>query len=234
MSTAAVNTYTFGVRLHLASMVMVLALGAAAHADGEGSEPEHLSQAFLQFGLAFTAEFVAAPGPMCSVAGASGCILGTGGGLTLRVGKRFRSPFYLGGSYEFAKMDSAQLYRVGILQQLRAEGRWYLSTRTLVQPYLGAALGIAAYGNLWAFPPLASDATVGLAMGLGAGIELQLSTYVVMGLSVHYRPILFAQFTDSSEGSNPPAQCSSDPSCHPAGVAHLIGIDLIIETRDPL
>jgi hypothetical protein len=227
-----------GVRKRLAAtvaMVLGWALPQVARADApvtpeaeNASNPIHLAQAFLQYGLAFTGEFVVAPGPICTTAAVEGgCILGTGGGLALRVGRRLRTPFYIGAAYEFAKMDSAQLYRIGILQQARAEGRYYISTGHTTEPYVMASLGAAVYGNLWGVD------TGGPAFSLGVGAEFQLSTYIVVGLSITYRALFFTQFTDSSERT-PGQPCDTDPSCHPSGFAHLIGIDLIIETRDPL
>ncbi len=191
------------------------------------SKPLHLAQTFIQYGLAFTGEFVAAAGPICTTAASEGgCILGTGGGLTLRVGRRLRSPFYIGAAYEFAKMDSGQLYRIGILQQLRAEGRYYISTGHTTEPYAMASIGAAGYGNLWGVD------TGGPTFGLGIGAEFQLSTYIVVGLSVTYRALFFTRFTDSSE-RDPGQPCAGDPSCHQPGFSHLIGIDLIIESRAP-
>ncbi len=193
-------------------------------ADADASKPEHLAQAFIQYGLAFTGEFVVAPGPICS-ANNVGCILGTGGGLTLRVGRRLRAPWWLGAAYEFSKMESNQLYRLAILQQARAEGRYYLATGRSTEPYAMASVGLAGYGNLWGID------TAGPLFGLGIGTEFQLSTYIVVGVSLSYRAIFLAQFHDSSGSSALP--CNTDPSCHPAGFSHLLGVDLVIETRDP-
>ncbi len=211
-----------------------LVLANPAHADPgvvqvgqtpDASRPEHLEQAFLQYGLAFTGEFVVAPGPICS--GQVGCILGTGGGLTLRVGRRLRAPFYLGAAYEFAKMESNQLYRLAILQQARAEGRYYIHTGRMTEPYLMASAGLAGYGNLWGLD------TAGPTFSVGIGTEFQLSTYIVVGLSLSYRAIFLAQFHDSTEVQPDNAPCNTDPSCHQSGFSHLIGFDLVIETRDP-
>lgn len=219
-------------RLSVTSFVFALALSGSALADpaapspdSDASRPEHLAQAFLQYGLAFTGEFVVAPGPICSNTG--GCILGTGGGLTLRVGRRLRAPFYLGAAYEFAKMESNQLYRLAILQQARAEGRYYIETGRMTEPYLMASAGLAGYGNVWGLD------TAGPTFGVGIGTEFQLSTYIVVGLSLSYRAVFLAQFHDGSEASTSPPACNVDPACHPSGFSHLIGIDLVIETRDP-
>ena len=168
-----------------------------------------------------------AAGPICTAPNLSGCILGTGGGLGVRVGKRFRAPFYLGAAYEFVKTDSAQLYRLGILQQFRGEGRYYFTTGYSIEPYLTGALGVAFYGNLWGID------TGGPAFGAGFGVEFQLANDLVVGLAVSYRPVFLLQFHDSSAPSTS-TNCNVDPSCHPAGFAHLIGLELVVEPRVPL
>ena len=209
-------------------VVVFVAFVRTASADTPGSSkngvtastPAHLAQAFIQYGLAFSGEFVVAPGPICNFPSAPSCILGTGGGLTLRLGRRLRGPLYFGAAYEFSKMDSAQLYRVGILQQARAEGRYYIFTGRSTEPWIGITLGAAGYGNLWGFD------TGGPLAGASVGTEFQLSTYVVLGLALSYRAIFFAPFVDSASTARPPS--GTDP-----GFSHLIGIDLIIETRDP-
>jgi hypothetical protein len=186
----------------------------------KGSTPEHLAQAYIQGGIAFTGEFVVAPGPICNFAGAPQCILGTGGGLTIRAGRRLRGPWYFGAAYEFAKMDSAQLYRVGILQQLRAEGRYYISTGRSVEPYIMATVGADTYGNLWGID------TGGPLFGVALGIEWQLSNYLVVGAAVSYRALFMSRFQDSANTLRPPGDVGP-------GFAHLIGIDLILEPREP-
>ena len=94
--------------------------------------------------------------------------LGSGGGIAARGGYRFPGSWYFGGSYEFSKQDPSQLYRLAILQQLRAEGRYYIVTSRATEPYLSASAGAFAYGNAWSvdvWGPMAS---------LGAGVELTL------------------------------------------------------------
>jgi hypothetical protein len=188
--------------------------------ETNASKPEHLAQAFIQYGLAFTAEFVAAPGPICNFANAPSCILNSGGGLSVRLGRRLRGPFYFGAAYEFTKMDSAQLYRVGILQQARAEGRYYLFTGRSVEPWLGAAVGADFYGNLWAWD------TGGPLLGASLGVEFQISTVFTLGVALSYHALFFIPFTDSANTARPP------PGESP-GFSHLIGLDLIVESRDP-
>ncbi len=186
--------------------------------DPSASTPAHLAQAFIQYGLAFTGEFVVAPGPICN--GVPSCILGSGGGLTVRIGRRLRGPLYFGAAYEFSKMNSAQLYRVGILQQARAEGRYYVFTGRSMEPWFGATVGADFYGNLWGFD------TGGPLLGASIGTEFQISTEFTLGVALSYRALFFIPFTDSAGAARPAA--GNDP-----GFSHLIGIDLIVESREP-
>ena len=211
----------------LALPLLVVAFARTAIADtstktetSTASTPPHLAQAFIQYGLAFTGEFVVAPGPICNFAGAPACILGTGGGLTVRVGRRLRGPFYVGAAYEFAKMESNQLYRLGILQQGRAEARYYFFTGRSTEPYVAATVGGAAYGNIWG-----AD-TGGPLFGATVGTEFQIATTLVLGIALSYRAIFFARFTDSAGTTRPPDGIGP-------GFSHLIGLDLIVELRDP-
>src|SRR5262245_34226532 len=124
------------------------ALAGAAQADetapqrnatllaGSTPPPSHVS--YLQYGLSFTAELVASPGPMCDDAFAPEqglgprpppvCIFGGGGGVAFRMGVRGTGPWYFGGAYEISKQDSTKLYRLAILQQIRGEARYYVDT----------------------------------------------------------------------------------------------------------
>ena len=204
--------------LHARAGLAALLFAVPASADAgppteSASTPAHLAQAFFQYGVAFTGEFVLAPGPMCP-AGIE-CILGNGGGLAVRVGWRLRSPFYFGAAYEFSKQEPSQLYRLAILQQVRAEGRYYLLTGRSTEPYVFASAGAVGYGNLWSID------TAGPTFGLGVGAEFQLSTYIVVGLSLTYRAMFFTAFRDTAATERP------------AGFAHVLGVDLILETRDP-
>jgi hypothetical protein len=192
-----------------------LATAATARADEISAKPPELTRAFFQYGLSFTGEAVASAGPMCTTAAAP-CIFGSGGGVAARVGRRARTPWYFGVAYEFSKHDPAQLYRLAILQQLRFEARYYLLTSTKLQPFVLGAAGVNAYGNLWGVDTFGAGAT------LGAGVEAQVAYAATVGLSLGYRVLGFTAFTDSS-------QTSRD-----AGFAHVFGIDLSLETREPL
>ena len=175
--------------------------------------PPHRS--FLQYGVAFTVEGVAAPGPICADA-ADPCILGSGGGITVRVGARLAEDWYVGGAYELSKQDPGKLYRLGILQQARAEVRRYFRTGRVVTPFALLGLGLAGYGNEWSLD------TWGPTAALGVGAEVELSGGSLLGLSLAYRPVYLHSFVDSSTLS------------HEAGVSHIIGLELALEAREAL
>lgn len=170
---------------------------------------------YLQYGVALAAEGVAGAGAVCADA-TTPCVLGSGGGLAVRVGLRTRGHLYWGGAYELSRQDSAKIYRLAILQQLRAEGRWYFSPGHEVEPFVHAGVGVMGYGNEWGVD------TWGPAGTLGFGAEMQLTRRTALGLALNYRAARLASFVD-------PTGLLRD-----AGVVHLLGIDLALENRDPL
>jgi hypothetical protein len=173
--------------------------------------PSHYE--YIQYGVGLLAETVVSPGPIC--ANASNCILGSGGGLVVRVGWRPVDRLYIGGAYEMSKQDPNQLYRLGILQQIRVEGRRYFPTGRTVSPFVLAGLGASGYGDEWSVDTWGVNAT------LGAGIEVELGG-PVLEVSVAYRPVYFQAWEDSSTIQ------------HDAGVAHFIVLEASIEAKDRL
>jgi hypothetical protein len=184
-------------------------------ATAEAPAPPPLNTPYLQYGVSLTAEFLASAGRMCDVA-SEPCILGSGGGIAVRIGKRTASPWYFGGAYELSKQDPNKLYRLAILQQARVEARYYLDTGRDVQPYGHFGGGAAGYGNEWGID------TYGPMGFLALGAEVQLSRKRVVGASLAYRMMHLSSFTDSSR------------TPREAGIVQFIGLDLILEARDPL
>jgi len=170
----------------------------------------------LQYGVAITNEFVAGAGNICGSAPSAACIFGSGGGLAVRVGVRTRGNYYVGGSYEVSKLDPSQLYRLATWQQLRAEGRYYLSTGLITEPYFLGAVGASTYGNEWGID------TFGPTASLGGGVEFQVSPTTTLGLAMTYRAVYLTTFTDSA-GTR-----------REGGVGHVIALDFSLEGRDPL
>jgi hypothetical protein len=205
---------------------IALSVGGAAQADEpEANDPARarvgsvapppLDIPYLQYGVAFTAEFVATAGKMCA-GSPQNCILGSGGGVVARVGRRSAGPWYFGAAYELSKQDSSGLYPLATLQQARAEARWYFNTGRETYPYLTAGAGVAAYGNEWVID------TYGPAAFVGVGLESQISREVVVGFAFSYRVIGLRSFFDSA-GSE-----------RDASVVQIIGIDLSLEERNPI
>ena len=133
----------------------------------------------------------------------------------MRVGWRPNDAFYIGGAYEISKQDPDQLYRLGILQQLRAEGRRYFPTGREVTPFLlvgrGRRAATATSGRVDTWGPTAT---------LGGGIEVELGGPVLLRLGrlpAHVLPLL---------GRSRRATTSQ------SGVVHFVGLDIAVEAKD--
>jgi opacity protein-like surface antigen len=135
------------------------------------------------------------------------CILGNGGGLAIRVGYRSRGPWYLGGAYEFSRQDSANLLRLPILQQLRAELRVHL-TRVV-------------YGNEWGLD------TWGGGSAVGAGLEFQVTSSIVLNMAINYRQLFLRRWRDGA------GQLRADGPLD-FGLAHMVALEFGFEIREPL
>jgi hypothetical protein len=179
--------------------------------------PPPLGIPYVQFGVALTTEFVADGGKMCTVSPPPTCILGSGGGVVARVGRRSAGPWYFGGAYELSKQDPSNLYRFATLQQLRAEARWYLDTGRDIYPYVTAGSGVATYGDEWNIDTYGPVETVGI------GVEAQVSRRTVVGLAVSYRFLVFNDHLSS--GSTYESGAS---------VVQIVGLDLFVEERAPI
>jgi len=183
--------------------------------DLERAPPPPTSVVYFQYGVAFTANGIAAPGPICDNVGVP-CILGSGGGIIVRGGWRSTGPVYLGLAYELTKQDPQKLYRLGLLQQARAEGRYYLTTARVTDVYGAAGLGVAGYGNEWRVDTWGPTASV------GAGVEYQITRRTVVGVALNYRLLYFQRFIDTSLANRAP------------GIAQIYGLDLVLEQRDAM
>lgn len=181
-------------------------------------KPPPLHIDYVSYGLAATADIMADAGATCRQSGAepAPCILGSGGGLVLRGGYRSPGPWYVGGAYQFSKTDSSNLYRLAILQQLRAEMRYVFDLGYQSSPYVIWGLGGVVYGNEWGV-----ETGGGTAFG-GVGVEMQLSRLVQLGLAIHYQPMIFAGFQDT-------ANYQRDP-----GLAQYFRIEFQVEVKSEL
>lgn len=183
--------------------------------DLEQALPPPSRVVYFQYGVAFAAEHVLAPGPICDNVTIP-CILGSGGGIVVRGGWRGSGRFYFGGAYELTKQDPNKLYRIALLQQARAEGRFYFGTARVTDPYLALGAGVAGYGNEWTID------TWGPSGSAGVGLEYQITRRTVVGLALSYRLLYFSRFTDTAGAPRSP------------GVAQLLGFDLVLEQRDAI
>lgn len=183
--------------------------------------PPPLHVEYAQYGVAFAVESVISPGATCPDPNTAPvkpkpCILGSGGGLTIRGGYRYPGPWYIGGAYEFTRMDSSNLYRLGIFQQIRAEMRYQPDVGYRASPYVQWGLGGVLYGNEWGVE------TGGGQLFAGLGVEVEVSRLAVVGLGLVYRPTLLASWKDTAGQERP------------LGVAQFLGLDFILEVRTVL
>jgi len=202
----------------LGSLVMMTgtALGqvpAASAPTETTATPPPSQDKYVQYGVGLAAEGVIAAGPVCNGSNTQNCILGSGGGIAVRVGWRPATLFYLGGAYEMSKQDPNQLYRLGILQQARFEARRFFPTGRDLSPFVLLGAGVVGYGDTWGVDTWGGTAT------FGGGLEVELGG-PVLELSLAYRPMYFQAWVDSSNTS------------HDAGIAHFLGLEVSIEAKD--
>ena len=120
---------------------------------------------YFQYGVSLHTLTLLDSGSVCPEGAPTPCIVGSGGGLGLRGGYRSRGPFYLGASFQLSRLNSSNLLRLGILQRLSVEGRYYFDRGNRLTPYLLGGLGGAIYGNEWG-----ADAG-GAGLSFGVGVE---------------------------------------------------------------
>jgi len=203
-----------------ATLTFLFALTNRASAQ-QSQRPPPNNVEYFQYGVAVAFEKVASGGDVCPSTSTTPCILGSGGGLAIRMGYRSRGPWFLGGAYEFTRMDSGNLLRLGILQQLRGEARYYLDVGNRLTPYGTLGFGAAFYGNEW------KVSSGGPTLAAGLGLEFQITQSTVIGLALGYRGFLFHNWTDST------GQVRADEYLG-FGFAHTIGLEFILELRSPL
>lgn len=180
------------------------------------AKPAPLEVDYAQYGVALSGELLLDPGGICPSDAKTPCIVESGAGPVLRGGYRPSGPWYFGGAYQFTKLDSNNLYRLGILQALYAEGRFYFDVGVSVTPYLTWALGGAIYGNEF------SADTGGALTYFGAGVEFELTRFAVVGLSTSYEPVLLAGFTDTTSQERD------------VGLTQFVKLSLVVELRTEL
>src|SRR5512146_1690741 len=125
----------FGVVLALGWALVAIVMARPAYAQTPALPPP-TSVEYLQYGVSLHTLTRVNSGSVCPEGASAPCILGSGGGLGLRVGYRSRGPFYLGASFQLSRLNSSNLLRLGILQRLLAEGRYYFDRGNRLTPYL--------------------------------------------------------------------------------------------------
>ncbi len=204
----------------LAGVGALTSLAGSAQAQS-GSAPPPTSVEYLQYGLSLHTLTLLSGGAVCPDGADTPCIVGSGGGLGLRAGYRSRGPFYLGAAFQLSRLNSSNLLRLGILQRLTFDGRYYFDRGNRLTPYLLGGIGGAIYGNEWS----ASSGGIGLSFGVGG--EYQISERLVVTLVPTYQPVLFRRYTDST---------GQERAAGPLGfgLAHWLAVQVVIEVRDPL
>jgi len=190
---------------------------ASAPADEpEGGRPSPLEVDYAQYGVAIVGEVPVVSGGICPTGAVTPCIIGLGGGPLLRGGWRPSGPWYLGAAYQFAKLDSNNLYRLGILQTLKAEMRYFIDVGSRFTPYVTWSAGSVVYGNEFGVE------TGGAVTSVGAGVEFEITRMAVVGANLSYEPMLLAAFTDTAGQERE------------TGVAHFVHMELTVELRSEL
>jgi opacity protein-like surface antigen len=207
----------------LAGFFVATALVVARPASAQTTAlPPPTSVEYMQYGVSLHTLTLLQSGNVCPKSDrGTPCILGSGGGLGLRIGYRSRGPFYIGASYQLSRLNSSNLLRLAILQRLTAEGRYYFDRGNRLTPYLLGGLGGAIYGNEWA------ASAQGAALAFGVGLEYEISERTVVTLLPTYQPVLFHRFSDST---------GQERAAGPLGfgLAHWLAVQIIVELRDPL
>lgn len=184
----------------------------------EGLDPLPSTGRYLSYGFSFHSESLLAPGGVCPKGARESCILGAGGGISFS--GAFRAPSYsLGAVYEASFHDSNNLYQRGVLQQLRGEWRvrphaWAIGDS--INGIVGVGGGVATYGDNWTM------ATLGAAGHGFFGADWDLGVKLSMSFLVSYRAIYFREFQDPAFQHRP------------AGLVHLLGLQLGLELHEPL
>jgi len=200
------------------SSVPVPWAGEAAGDTRAGLDPFPSTGRYLSYGFSFHSESLLAPGGVCPKGARELCILGAGGGLSFSGSFRAQS-YSLGAVYEASFHDSNNIYQRGVLQQLRGEWRlrphgWTIGDS--INGLVGLGAGVATYGDNWTI------ATIGAAGHGFFGAEWDLGVKLSMSFLVSYRAIYFRAFDDPAFQHRP------------AGLVHLLGLQLGLELHEPL
>lgn len=193
----------------------------AAPAGAQTAAPPPTSVEYLQYGVSLHTLTLLDSGAVCPEGARTPCIVGSGGGLGLRMGYRSRGPFYLGGAFQVSRLNSSNLLRLAIQQRLTADGRYYFERGNRLTPYLLGGVGGGIYGNEW------GASAFGVAFNFGVGFEYQISERTMVSLVPTYQPMLFRRFVDTTGQVRAGGPLGF-------GLAHWLAVQFVIEVRDPL
>ena len=199
-----------------ASSVSTGSRSAATDRPGDRARPTPLEVDYAQYGLGLGGDLSLTSGPICPAKAKTPCILGSGGGLAIRGGYRPSGPWYFGGAYQFSKLDSNNLFRLGIFQQLRGEMRYFVDLGSRVTPYVEWGAGGVIYGNEWGADTGGAEALA------GGGIEFEITRFAVVGLHLAYEPVLLAGYLDTTGQQRT------------TGISQFLRMELTVELRSEL
>lgn len=197
------------------SLTATLAVVSSAAASETAPHATPTPTPSFQYGIGLTTSSPISTGKLCDGLGAP-CILSGGAGVAARVGLRTGGPWYWGGAYQLARQGSNNLYRLGILQELRGESRYYATTGSTTAPYASLSAGLAGYGNEWMLD------TWGPLARIGVGLEIEITRRAVMGVALAHKTLALARFQDPSGVDRP------------AAIVQVLGLELVLEERRPL
>src|SRR5215207_8590311 len=80
-------------------------ISVVAPAGAQTAAPPPTSVEYVQYGVSLHTLTLLDGGAVCPEGAKTPCILGSGGGLGLRVGYRSRGPFYVGASFQLSRLN---------------------------------------------------------------------------------------------------------------------------------
>ncbi len=178
------------------------------------AEPPSMS---YQFGIGMAVRF-ATRSSFCR--DDASCVLGSGAGVVAMMGVRRTEHWYFGGAYEFTKHNAATLLRLGIMQHLRADFRYYIPLADDWGAHLGASPGFIAYGNEW------SIQTWGAGLQLRGAVDRRVGG-TLLGMGLLWQTAFLREMAD-------PSRPNETDAAYAAGFVNFFGIELHIEALERL
>lgn len=164
------------------------------HSRGPRSLPRHPSNlpAFWTGTVHTTAMFPVNRSSLCP--DTESCIFEAAGGVGLQVERRWVWGLSLGAVYDVLFLDTEQVFEQGFMQSLRATARYLFALPRQFHPYLGASFGVHSVGD---FPGVS---TAGLVLEMLPGIEMELTEYSALSVSVPMRAFSAEPFRTDRDG----------------------------------